>query len=45
MQDAVDRPPQVDAKGACVKQMVQDKLVEWNLHIDKHCQYLPGIRS
>ena len=35
VQDAVDRLPQLGAKGAYVKQMVQDKLVELNLCIGK----------
>jgi xylulose-5-phosphate/fructose-6-phosphate phosphoketolase len=35
VQDAVDRLPQLAAKGAYVKQMVQDKPVEHNLCIGK----------
>jgi xylulose-5-phosphate/fructose-6-phosphate phosphoketolase len=36
VQDVVDRLPQLGAKGACLKQTVQDKLIEHKPHIDQH---------
>ena len=45
MQDMLDWLPQMIAKGASLKQMVQDKLIEHRHYIDKHGQDLPEIRN
>jgi xylulose-5-phosphate/fructose-6-phosphate phosphoketolase len=43
--DVIDRVPQTGAKGAHLKQQLQNKLVEHKLYIDKHGQDLPEVRN
>ena len=45
VQDAVDRLPQLGTKGAYLKQLVQDKLIEHKHYIAEHGQDLPEIRN
>ena len=45
VQDVVDRLPHLGSKGAYLKQMVQNKLVEHKLYIDQHGEDLPEIRN
>ena len=45
VQDVVDRLPHLGSKGAYLKQMAQNKLVEHKLYIDEHGQDLPEIQN
>ena len=45
VQDVLDCLPQLGSKGAYLKQMTQDKLVEHQHYIDRHGQDLPDIRN
>jgi xylulose-5-phosphate/fructose-6-phosphate phosphoketolase len=43
VQDVIDRVPDLGNKGDYLKQMMQDKLIEHKLYIDKHGEDLPEI--
>jgi xylulose-5-phosphate/fructose-6-phosphate phosphoketolase len=45
VQDVIKRVPKFGAKGAALKRMVQDKLVEHKQYVDKYGQDLPEIRN
>jgi xylulose-5-phosphate/fructose-6-phosphate phosphoketolase len=44
VQDVIDRVPQFSAKGAYLKQLVKDKLIEHKQFIDMHGEDMPEIR-
>ena len=43
--DVLDRVPQLGNKGAYLKQLLKDKLVEHKLHITRHGEDMPEIRE
>jgi xylulose-5-phosphate/fructose-6-phosphate phosphoketolase len=43
--DTVDRLPQTGDKGICLKQQLNDKLIEHKQYINKHGEDLPKIRN
>jgi xylulose-5-phosphate/fructose-6-phosphate phosphoketolase len=45
VQDVVNRMPHSGTRGAYLKQLMQDKLIEHKLYIDEHGQDLPEIRN
>jgi xylulose-5-phosphate/fructose-6-phosphate phosphoketolase len=45
VQDVVDRTPHLGSKGAYLKQLMQDRLIEHKLYIDEHGEDMPEIRN
>jgi xylulose-5-phosphate/fructose-6-phosphate phosphoketolase len=45
VQDVVDKLPHPGSKGAYLKQLMRDKLIEHKLYIDAHGEDLPEIRN
>jgi xylulose-5-phosphate/fructose-6-phosphate phosphoketolase len=45
VQNVVDRVPRLGTKGSYLKQIMQDKLIEHKIFIDRHGEDLPEIRN
>jgi len=45
VQDVIDRLPQLGAKGAALKQRVQEKLARRKQYIDRHGLDMPEVRN
>ena len=45
VQDAIDRLPQLGVKGAALKRLMRDNLVEHQRYIEEHGEDMPEIRS
>jgi len=45
VQDVVDNLSHLESKGAYLKQVMRDKLIEHKHYIDKHGEDLPEIRN
>jgi len=45
VQDVIDRLPQLSVKGAYLKQIVQDKLIEHKVYINQHGEDMAEIRN
>ncbi|MGA2090179.1 MAG: phosphoketolase family protein [Endomicrobiales bacterium] len=43
--DALSRLPQIGARGAVVKQLIENKLVEHRLYVEKYGQDMPEVRQ
>ena len=45
VEEVVDHLPELGGRGAYLKQLVRDKLVEHKLHIGRHGMDMPEIRD